>query len=206
MHAATISSILWHAMFILAAYCIGSMMSAIIIAKLLHLADPRCHGSGNPGATNISRLNGPLAGALTLACDMLKGAIVVWLAQWGHLDAFSTSCVILAVILGHCFPLFFQFSGGKGIATVFGVLLALHIWLGLACISVWIGIALFSRYASLASIISACITPFLTWHFTHNFSYTMTMCLIGLLQIIKHRCNILNLLNGKEHKIGERPL
>lgn len=188
---------------IIIAYCFGSISSAIITCKLLRLPDPRTQGSGNPGATNVLRIGGKKAALATLLGDILKGVIPVLLAKWYGLATLGLALVALAAFIGHLYPVFFRFQGGKGVATFFGCILALAWPVGVAIIATWLIIAILFRYSSLAAVISAIAAPFYTWFFTSP-TYTIIVCVISILLIYRHRSNIQNLLAGKEDKIGQR--
>lgn len=194
---------------ILAAYLLGSVSFAVIVSRLMGLADPRSYGSGNPGATNVLRSGSKLAAALTLAGDAAKGAIAVWavgrfgapfgVGEWG------VAIAGLAAFVGHLYPLFLRFRGGKGVATFLGVLLALSPWVGLLACGVWILMAVFFRYASLSSISAALIAPMaqlLGWGFGPILPATIVM---SVLLVMRHQKNITQLLAGKERRIGDRP-
>lgn len=188
------------------AYLLGSISFAVVVSRLFGLADPRSFGSGNPGATNVLRTGNKAAAALTLLGDLLKGLAAVLLAksfahQFGLTEA-DIAMVAVAVFLGHLFPVFHRFRGGKGVATAAGVLLGLNIWLGLATVATWIIIAVFFRVSSLAALISAIFAP-LYYVFLFGFSVTApAVLLIALLLIWRHRSNIGKLIEGKESRIG----
>lgn len=190
--------------FALMAYLIGSLSSAIIICKLLHLPDPRTHGSGNPGTTNVLRIGGKSAAIATLIGDVLKGVIPVLIAEWYGLSSFGLSLVIFAAFLGHLFPVYFRFQGGKGVATAFGCIVTLAWPVGLSLVGTWLIIAVVFRYSSLAALVAAALSPLYTWYFTQQFDYTSTVLLISILLIYRHRKNIKNLLAGTESKIGQK--
>ena len=192
----------------LAAYLVGSLSFAVIISRLMGLNDPRTYGSGNPGATNVLRSGNKLAAILTLAFDALKGYVPVLLvAIYGPaygLGEGTAALVGLAAFLGHLWPVFFRFQGGKGVATAAGVLLGLNPWLGLATLLTWAIIAAFFRYSSLAAIVSAAFAPFyqlLIWGVE-----PALMCIVpmSLLLIWRHEGNIRKLLAGTESKIGQK--
>lgn len=184
------------------AYLMGSISTAIIVCWIMRLPDPRSTGSHNPGTTNVLRIGGKQAAFLTLCGDMLKGFLPILVAKWYSFTPFILSMVALSTFLGHLFPLFFRFRGGKGVATLLGCLLALNIPLGLAAVLTWIiTIALF-RYSSLSSLITAIVAPFYTWYFADK-SYVVVVTLMSLLLIYRHQQNIRNLLAGKENRVGE---
>ncbi len=181
-------------------YLVGSIASAVIICRLIGLGDPRQHGSGNPGATNVLRLAGKKTGAAVLCCDMLKGALPVLVGHYFMLSLPNLSLVVVATMLGHLYPVFFQFKGGKGVATAAGGIIALSPMLGLLLLFTWIGCALIWRYSSLASIVTALLAPvYATWllpAYTHP-----ALLLVSLLIFSRHYDNIKRLRSGTEHKI-----
>lgn len=194
--------------FVAAAYLIGSVSFAVVTSKLFGLPDPHSYGSGNPGATNVLRTGNKAAAILTLVGDAAKGWLAVWLAvrfgpRFGIGDL-GVAAVAVAVFLGHLFPVFFGFKGGKGVATAAGVILALNPWLALATGITWAIIAGFFRYASLASIVAAVFAAFYSafgWGFDERF---LAVAAIAGLIVYRHRANISNLLAGKERRIGEK--
>lgn len=186
------------------AYLFGSISSAIIVCKIMQLPDPRTQGSRNPGATNVLRIGGKKAAIITLLGDMLKGVIPVLVARWYGFDTLTLSLVAFAAFLGHLFPIFFRFEGGKGVATALGCLLALSWPTGLAWIATWMFIAFLFRYSSLAALISSLLAPIYIGLFTHNLTYIIVVALMSLILIIRHRSNIAKLIAGKESKIGSK--
>lgn len=188
---------------ILIAYLFGSISSAIVICKLMGLPDPRNEGSGNPGATNVLRIGGKKAAIITLLGDVIKGVIPVLAAKWYGLNSFDLSLVAFAAFLGHLYPVFFRFEGGKGVATAFGCLIALTWQVGLMLSGAWLVIAVLFRYSSLASLTTSILAPIFMWYFT-NTNYTVMTCVMSLLLIYRHRKNIHNLVTGKEGKIGAK--
>ncbi|MFQ6023660.1 MAG: glycerol-3-phosphate 1-O-acyltransferase PlsY [Acidiferrobacterales bacterium] len=189
-------------LFIPLAYLIGSVSSAIVIAKLMGLEDPRKVGSRNPGATNILRYGGKLAAALTLLGDVVKGVIPVLIAR-----AFTNDPLILALVgfmafLGHLYPLFFGFHGGKGVATGLGVWIALSPSVALALVATWLVVAAISRYSSLSALTAAVLAPVYVWIFLGQIQYVAMSFAMGALLMWRHRVNIQKLLAGKESKIG----
>jgi glycerol-3-phosphate acyltransferase PlsY len=191
-----------------AAYLVGSLSFAVIISRLMGLADPRSYGSGNPGATNVLRSGNKAAALLTLAFDVLKGylpvmAALLWQERLG-LGPFAIALVGLAAFLGHLWPVYFRFQGGKGVATAAGVLLALNPVLGAATLASWLLIAVFFRYSSLASLVAAAFAPFfqlLIWGVK-----PAMLCIVpmSLLLVWRHGPNIRKLLAGTESKIGQK--
>lgn len=196
-------------LFALAAYLIGSISFAVIVSKLFGLSDPRTYGSKNPGATNVLRSGSKKAAILTLVGDGFKGWLAVWLAlrfgpQFGVEDT-GVALVVLAVFLGHLWPVYFRFIGGKGVATALGILLALNVWLGLATMATWLIIAFAFRYSSLAALVAALFAPF---YYGLLFGSTdgilLAVLIMSVLLVYRHRKNITNLLTGKESKIGSK--
>lgn len=191
-----------------AAYLIGSLSFAVIISRLMGLGDPRSYGSGNPGATNVLRSGNKTAAILTLVFDALKGYVPVLLVQlfgapYG-LHAGTLAMVGLAAFLGHLWPVFFRFQGGKGVATAAGVLFAFNPWLGLATLATWVIIAAFFRYSSLAAIVAAVFAPFyqlLIWEGGPVAAAIVVMC---LLLVWRHSANIQKLFAGTESKLGQK--
>lgn len=188
---------------ILIAYLFGSISSAIIVCKLMGLPDPRNEGSRNPGATNVLRIGGKKAAIITLLGDVIKGVIPVLAAKWYGLDTLTLSCVAFAAFFGHLYPIFFRFEGGKGVATALGCLIALSWPASCAFMATWLVMALAFRYSSLSSLTASILAPVYVWYFT-NLDYTISMCLMSVLLIYRHRNNIRNLLTGKESKIGAK--
>ena len=190
------------ALTVLAAYCLGSVSFAIAVSRLMQLPDPRTYGSRNPGATNVLRTGKRAAAALTLAGDAGKGWLAVWLAQLYAPEAAALAG--LAVFLGHLFPLFYRFKGGKGVATAAGVLLGLDVWLGLGSLATWIVIAVFSRYASLASVVAALFAPFFAWYVSLSDDVLFVVASIAALLVWRHKGNIGRLFAGTESRIGAK--
>ncbi|MCP1173952.1 MAG: glycerol-3-phosphate 1-O-acyltransferase PlsY [Ralstonia sp.] len=194
--------------FAVAAYLIGSISFAVVVSRAMGLADPRTYGSGNPGATNVLRSGNKKAAILTLLGDAAKGWLAVWLAlflapRFG-VDETGIALVVIAVFLGHLYPVFHRFAGGKGVATAAGILLALNVWLGLATLATWLIIAVFFRYSSLAALVSAVFAPFF-YVLMNGFDWIAgAVALMAVLLIARHRANIAKLLAGKESRIGEK--
>lgn len=188
------------------AYLIGSVSFAVVVSKAYGLSDPRTYGSKNPGATNVLRSGNKAAAVLTLIGDAAKGALAVWLAkQFGPrygVGEGGIALVALAVFLGHLFPVFFRFQGGKGVATALGILLALDPWLGLGVLAVWIVVAALFRYSSLAAIVAAIAAPVCHALFWNPDVTTLAVTVMSLLLIWRHRGNIEKLLAGKESRLG----
>ena len=192
----------------LAAYLVGSLSFAVIVSRVMGLNDPRTYGSGNPGATNVLRSGNKLAAVLTLLLDALKGFVPVFLvSQFGArygLGEGTAAMVGLAAFLGHLWPVFFKFVGGKGVATAAGVLLALNPWLGLATLATWVIVALFFRYSSLAAIVSAAFAPFYQLLIWGGGPVAMAVTVMGLLLVWRHSANIQKLFKGTESKLGQK--
>jgi len=186
------------------AYLLGSVSSAIVIARLFGLKDPREVGSGNPGATNILRYGGKKAAILTLLGDMLKGVVPVLLAHALGADSLILALTVLAVFLGHVFPVFHGFKGGKGVATAFGALVALNGWVGLALVVSWLAIAVTTRYSSFSAMTVAVLAPVYVWWFVREPALIIATGVMALLLLWRHRSNIQKLLAGTETKIGQK--
>lgn len=185
--------------FLIIAYLLGSLSSAIIICKLLNYPDPRTEGSLNPGATNVLRIAGKGIAALVLTGDVLKGLIAVSLALLFGIKGAQLGFIALAAVLGHMYPLFFQFKGGKGVATALGSLLGLSFLLTLLILAVWSAVVLTTRYVSLGAISSAIAAPFLTLLIGQSY-YFLPIAIISLLIIWRHYDNIMRLKAGTEGK------
>ncbi|HPE00446.1 MAG TPA: glycerol-3-phosphate 1-O-acyltransferase PlsY [Burkholderiaceae bacterium] len=193
---------------IAAAYLLGSVPFAVIVSRAFGLADPRSYGSGNPGATNVLRSGNKAAALLTLLGDAAKGWLAVWLAQrFGPafgLGEGTVALVAVAVFMGHLYPVFLRFKGGKGVATAAGVLLSLQPWLGLAVALVWALVAGFFRYSSLAAIVACGFAPLfyaLVWGLDGVF---VAVAVISGFTVWRHRANIEKLMAGKESRIGDK--
>jgi glycerol-3-phosphate acyltransferase PlsY len=191
------------------AYLIGSISFAVIISRLMGLGDPRTYGSKNPGATNVLRSGNKLAAVLTLVLDALKGYLPTMLVQHYAFDLGfeepTIAFVGVAAFIGHLFPVFFKFKGGKGVATAAGVLLAFEPILGGATLFTWLVVALIFRYSSLASLIAAAFAPFFTLMFFDRPSVALAVSVMSLLLIWRHWRNIVSLLKGKESRLFEKP-
>ena len=199
---------LWIAAALIAAYLIGSLSFAVIVSRGLGLADPRSYGSKNPGATNVLRSGNRAAAVLTLVLDALKGYVPVLLVlidgpRFG-LNETVAAFAGLAAFLGHLWPLFFRFKGGKGVATAAGALLAINPWLGLATLLSWLIIAAFFRYSSLASIIAAAFAPFYQALIWGTEPALLAIAIMSLLLVWRHEGNIKKLLAGTESKLGQK--
>ena len=193
---------LLHTGLVILAYLAGSLASAVIVCKIMGLDDPREQGSGNPGTTNVLRLHGRTAALLTLCGDVLKGVLAVLLLRYVQAPDVFVAAAGLAAFSGHLYPLFFGFRGGKGVATLLGVLLAFHWLLGAAFIMTWLLVALLSRYSSLAAITAALLAPVYCWLMLPSPYLVAGTGLMSAILIWRHRSNIKNLLTGKENKIS----
>jgi glycerol-3-phosphate acyltransferase PlsY len=194
------------AIFVVFGYLAGSISTAIIVCRAMGLPDPRSEGSRNPGATNVLRFGGKKAAAITLAGDFLKGALPVLLARWAGLDETGLALTALAAFLGHLYPVFFGFEGGKGVATAFGAILGLSWPVALAALATWLFMAFVVRISSLSALTAAALAPLFAWGFgLPGIPFAAVLVMVGLL-IWRHRSNIRNLLAGAEDKIGtDRP-
>jgi len=192
--------------FVVCAYLIGSVSFAVLMSKAFGLADPRSYGSGNPGATNVLRSGKKAAAALTLIGDAAKGWLAVFLAiQFAPHDAprlMIVALVALAVFLGHVFPIFLKFKGGKGVATALGVLLAISLWMGLFVLFTWLLVAVVFRYSSLAALVAAIMAPIFAMLIHLRPELVLATAIMSMLLIWRHKGNIQNLMTGKESKIG----
>jgi len=193
------------------AYLIGSIPFAVVVSKLMGLQDPRSYGSKNPGATNVLRTGNKAAAALTLLGDAAKGWFALWLAQTlaPGLPWTIYALIALAVFLGHLYPIFLRFKGGKGVATALGILFAIHPGLALATAATWVIIAVFTRYSSLAALVAAFFAPVyylfgsgVVWYAQRPVG--IVLAIISLLLFYRHRANIGRLLSGKESRIGSK--
>lgn len=189
---------------VLFAYLLGSLSSAIIMCRLFSLPDPRSQGSGNPGATNVLRFGGRKIAIMVLTGDILKGLIPVLIADAAGLTPAAIAVVGVAAFLGHLYPVFFGFQGGKGVATALGVLLGMSWLLGLAIIVTWLAMALIFRISSLAAITAAAGAPFFTWYLERDAVSVAAVTVMAVFLLLRHKNNIRNLLEGKEPRIGEK--
>lgn len=183
-------------------YLLGSVSTAVVVCRALGLPDPRGEGSGNPGATNVLRIGGRLPAALTLAGDFLKGTIPVLIARAVTGDTSAIALVGLAAFMGHLYPVFFAFRGGKGVATGLGVLLGWS-WIAAALTGgTWLLVALLTRLSSFSALMAFMLAPTYIWWATHSGILVVAMAVITLVLYWRHRTNIANLVAGKEKKIG----
>ena len=188
------------ALTVVAAYLLGSVSFAIVVSRLMRLPDPRSYGSKNPGATNVLRTGSRAAAVVTLAGDAVKGWLAVWLALLYVPEAAPYAA--LAVFLGHLFPLYHRFQGGKGVATAAGVLFGIDWRLGLGTLATWLIIAAFLRYSSLAALIAAAFAPFFTALLLGFDAYFAAVLVMSALLVWRHRQNIARLIAGTESRIG----
>ena len=190
--------------FALFGYLLGSVSTAIITCKVMGLSDPRTVGSNNPGATNVLRAGGKKAAIITLLGDMLKGLIPVLIAVLLDMQNEIIAATAVAAFLGHLYPIYYGFKGGKGVATILGALLGIHWMLGLGTIGIWLFMAVTLRYSSLSALVAAAGSPVLAWFITQSEVITVCVAFMALMLIWRHKKNIQNLLSGKEDKIGAK--
>ncbi len=198
----------WSVCVVVLAYLLGSLSFAVIVTKAMHLDDPRSYGSGNPGATNVLRSGNKTAALFTLLLDLLKGAFAVLFAcrmaeRLGYGDG-TVALAGLAAFLGHLYPVFFRFQGGKGVATAAGVLLALNPWVGLLSLATWAGVAILSRYSSLAALVTAVLAPVYLYFLHGDAQRVAAVAVMSGLLIWRHRANISKLASGTESKLGSK--
>ncbi len=183
-------------------YLLGSLPVAVIVSKAFGLADPRSFGSGNPGATNVLRTGNKLAALLTLLGDALKGWLAMALARLLGADELGAALAGVAAFLGHVFPVFLKFKGGKGVATALGVLAGFSGWLALTCAGVWLATAVIFRYSSLAALMAAAAAPVAAWFLLGRVDVAVPVAAMSALLIWRHEANIKRLLAGSESRIG----
>lgn len=186
---------------IIFAYLIGSISAAIIVCKLLNLPDPRTQGSNNPGATNVLRIGGKKAAAIVLLGDGLKGFIPVAIGHYLSLDLSALAWIALAAFLGHVYPIFFGFKGGKGVATFIGALLGLNVLVGLAFVTTWLFVAKVLKISSLSALIATLLAPLYCYLLTSNLEASYIIALIGVWIFFTHRSNIKRMISGEEDTI-----
>lgn len=184
------------------AYLVGSISSAVIICRLFNFDDPRTLGSRNPGATNVLRIAGKIPALLVLVFDVLKGTVMVWGAYFLGLEPLQLGLVAVAVCLGHSFPLFFGFSGGKAVATAFGALLPIGLDLSAILVLIWLFVLFTSRYSSLAAVVTVSLAPFITWFIKAE--YALPVAMLSVLIIFRHKDNLQRLIQGQELKIKKK--
>jgi glycerol-3-phosphate acyltransferase PlsY len=180
------------------AYLVGSISSAIIVCQIMGLPDPREEGSHNPGATNVMRIGGKKAAAITLAGDALKGLVPVFIARMLGAESLLLACVVFAAFLGHLYPIFFGFKGGKGVATSFGVSLGVAWLLGLAISGTWFLVYKISKISSLSALIAAVLAPLYTWLIVGDVYLVGVFVIISIILLWRHKSNIRRLLAGEE--------
>ena len=185
-------------------YIIGSVNSSIILSRIYKLPDPRDYGSKNPGATNILRSGNKILSLLILLLDILKGFLPVLIAYYIIEDKLYVQVAGVIAVLGHIYPIFYKFKGGKGVATAFGAILGFDIILGLICMITWLITAFLFRYSALSAIVSFTFLPIYTWLSYENLAITSIYLFLAIVVIYKHKKNIENLLNNKETKIGSK--
>lgn len=190
--------------FLILGYLLGSLPFAVIISKAFGLADPRSHGSGNPGATNVLRTGNKAAALLTLLGDAGKGWLAMVLAGALGADGLGVALAGVAAFLGHVFPVFLKFKGGKGVATAVGVLAGFSGWLALICATLWLGVALVTRYSSLAALVAAAAAPLAAWWIPGRPEAAIPIAFMSALLIWRHKDNIRRLLAGTESRIGQK--
>jgi len=190
-------------LFICIAYLIGSLSFGIIISKFLNLTDPRTIGSKNPGATNVLRMGNKLAAILTLLGDILKATIVVTIAMLIDLNDLEIMQVSLALLIGHMYPIYYKFKGGKGVATAFGIILAINWLLALSVICIWLIIFFIWKFSSLAAIIASLSAPIISYFLNDSLFISIMYLLISALIIFRHHSNIKNLIDGVEPSFKE---
>ena len=189
--------------FLIASYLLGSVSSAIIICRILGLPDPRTEGSKNPGATNVLRIGGKKVAAFVLIFDGLKGAIPVLLAHYFGLNLFELTIILLSAFLGHVFPIYYGFKGGKGVATYLGGLIGLNFFVGLTFSIIWLIVAKVIKVSSIAALTATLLSPIYFYFITtHDVKATLIIFLINLFIYFTHRENIRRIMNGEEGVIG----
>jgi len=189
------------ALLVVAAYLLGSISSAILVCRIMGLPDPRTQGSNNPGATNVLRIGGKKAAAITLVGDCLKGLIPLLLAHGLNQEPAALAATGLAAFLGHLYPIFFGFQGGKGVATALGVQFGLYWPVGLSVATIWLFVAKVLKISSLSALISMALAPFILWYFWNDPWLIAMQVVISLILFWRHKGNIRNLLSGAEDTI-----
>jgi glycerol-3-phosphate acyltransferase PlsY len=185
------------------AYLIGSVSFAVVVSSLFGLPDPRSYGSGNPGATNVLRSGRKSAAVLTLTGDVLKGVVAVWLVKWLAPDASPSVAPLagVAAFLGHLYPVFFRFQGGKGVATAGGILFAFSLPVGLIALLAWVGAFAVTRISSMGALAAAIAAPVAGWYLLGGGAYTAAIVVMAVLLVWRHRANIRKLLDGTEGRV-----
>lgn len=184
------------------AYLLGSVSTAIVVCNLAGLPDPRSQGSGNPGATNVLRIGNKGAAAATLAGDLLKGLLPIVIARLFTAEPWTLALVGLAAVLGHIFPVFFHFKGGKGVATALGVLLGISWPVAVAALATWLAVFAFTRTSSLSALVAALLSPVFMYMMEHPIAWFLLALLLTTLLVWRHSSNIEKLLAGREDKVG----
>ncbi len=184
-------------------YLIGSISTAIITCKIMGLEDPRKVGSNNPGATNVLRHGGKKAAIITLLGDMLKGLIPILIIIQLQADTLTVALVGLFALLGHIFPIFYRFKGGKGVATYYGVILGINWLVGLIALAIWLTMAALFKISSLSALVSIFLAPFVLWHFSQSAELTGAAALMSIIVFWRHQNNIKQLIQGTEERIDE---
>jgi acyl phosphate:glycerol-3-phosphate acyltransferase len=184
--------------FVISAYLLGSFSSAITLSHIMGFPDPRSEGSNNPGATNVMRIAGKKAAALTLFVDLLKGFIPVLLAQYFLTDTLWVALTGLSAFIGHCYPIYYRFSGGKGVATAIGFILAFHWLSGLIVVGIWLIVARVFKLSSLAAIIAFALMPLIYTSLTAQVEISILLALLSLILVLRHKQNILRIMQGQE--------
>ena len=191
---------------IVAAYLIGSISAAIVVCKMMGLPDPRSEGSGNPGATNVLRVGGKKAAAITLFGDMVKGFLPVFVAMLIGVSDLALALIGFAAFIGHLFPVFFGFKGGKGVATMLGVLFGWHWAVGLATALTWLVMAKVFKISSLSALVATLLAPLYLYLLMGKvIPIIISASIMTIILFIRHRSNIRNLITGREGKIGKQP-
>lgn len=190
--------------FALGAYLLGSISFGILMSKLFGLPDPRTVGSGNPGATNVLRSGKKVAALLTLLGDAAKGWLAVFIAQKLEIADIGICVIALAAFIGHLYPIYYCFKGGKGVATALGLLLAFSGWLGLAVLLVWVAVFAVTRISSVSALVASVAAPIFTWYFVPDIAYTYTSAVLTVLLVYRHKSNIQKLLAGTESGFAKK--
>lgn len=188
--------------FVIGAYLAGSISSAVLVCQLFRLPDPRCHGSNNPGATNVYRLGGKVPAVLVLVSDILKGLVPVWGGFFAGLPPIVLGCVAICACLGHMYPIYFNFEGGKGVATALGTVLPIGLDLGGLLLVSWVVTLLVSGYSSVAALVTVLLSPLYTWFIKPE--YTLPVAMLSCLIIWRHHANIVRLWNHTEPKVMQK--
>jgi glycerol-3-phosphate acyltransferase PlsY len=184
-------------------YLIGTISTAIITCKIMGLEDPRKVGSNNPGATNVLRHGGKKAAIITLLGDMLKGLIPILIIIQLQADTLTVALVGLFALLGHIFPIYYRFKGGKGVATYYGVILGINWLVGLIALAIWLTMAALFKISSLSALVSIFLAPFVLWHFSQSAELTGAAALMSIIVFWRHQSNIKHLIQGTEERIDK---